>query len=158
MPGWFSGSTRRRNSSVFSCSARASWCRPSKTYVAATLFIASPRTERVKSHVQPTATIVSNLCPDGSPAAHVAETPASSPSAQEHLGDAQGHRTCWQDCALRCLQKNVSNHTSNQQPQSYQTYVRMVLRQCTSLILQNSFMYHNRFVVPPLIKKNSCQS
>ena len=43
--------------------------------------------------VKSTDTIPSNLCPDGSPAAHVSETPASSLPAPEHLGAAQVHCT-----------------------------------------------------------------
>ena len=48
MCGWLSGSTRRRNSSVFSIITRASWCRPRAEYVLARLPIASPRAESVK--------------------------------------------------------------------------------------------------------------
>jgi hypothetical protein len=97
--GWFSGSTRRRNSSVFSCSTRASRCRPSALKVAARLFIAAPLTEGVKSHVKSTNTITSHLCPDGFPAAHAAETRAPSRTAPEHLGAARVHRKCRQDCS-----------------------------------------------------------
>ena len=47
MCGWLSGSTRRRNSSVFSPITRASWCRPRAEYVAARLLIAAPRAESI---------------------------------------------------------------------------------------------------------------
>ena len=45
--GWFTGNTRRKNSSVFSSNTRASWCRPSLLYVAERSFIVAPETERV---------------------------------------------------------------------------------------------------------------
>jgi hypothetical protein len=46
MSGWFSGSMRRRNSSVLSSITRASSCRPSAEYVAARLPIALPRAQQ----------------------------------------------------------------------------------------------------------------
>jgi hypothetical protein len=56
MFGWFSGSTRRMNSSVFSCCARASWCRPRAEYVLARLHIAAPRAERVILNINESTT------------------------------------------------------------------------------------------------------
>jgi hypothetical protein len=111
MSGWFSGNTRRRNSSVFSRKTRASWCRPSALYVTARLCIAVPRTERVKSRTSNQQTQSSHLCPDGSLATYVDKTRASSLAEPEHLGAAQVDCTNWQDCSLRRLEQNVSNRT-----------------------------------------------
>ncbi len=70
-----------------------------------------------------THTITSHICPDDSPAARVAETPASSLAAPEHLGAAQVFGTWWQDCPLIGLQQNVSNHTSHQHTHNHVTHM-----------------------------------
>jgi hypothetical protein len=102
---------RSKNSSVFSFITRASWCRPRSEYVAVRLLIAVPRAENVNlSHqrVEPKDTeIASHLCQDGSPAARAAETQASSPSSQEHLGAAQVQSTWQPDCSLRRLEQET---------------------------------------------------
>jgi hypothetical protein len=147
--GWFSGKTRRRNSSVFSSSTRASWYRPSAKYVEARLPIEMPRTERVIPHVNSTNTIPSHQYPDESLAKHVAETGASSLAAPERLGTAQVHGMWRQDSSLRRLEQNVSNRKSIQQTQFFHTCVRMVLRQNTSMQFERLLLQHQSVLVSP---------
>ena len=107
MSGWFSGRTRRLNSSSLSCKASASACLPRATYVAARLLMAlparhnnetSPRNQQIKSHASHHSTQASYLCQDGSQAASYDCAPARFHPTQPHPYIFQVHGTSQQDC------------------------------------------------------------
>ncbi len=80
--------------------------------------IACSRERQPKPSPQPKDhNITSHLCPDGSPAAHAAETQASSLASQELLGAAQVQSTRWRHCALHCLEQRASTSASTKQKQ-----------------------------------------
>ena len=111
----------------------------------------------VRTPAQQKTQITLNLYAGGLQAAHACETRATPRAEQGHLEVAREPNTCWPDCPSLGLEQNVSKRRQpraiNQQIQQTRvkfcrTYAWMVLRQHTSIELENSFFQCQSIVMP----------
>jgi hypothetical protein len=150
--GWFSGNARRQNPSVFSFNTRASRCRPSSPYVIARLPIAPPESERVNDfNVTPQLNSSNSIAPISGWFSGKTRCKNSSVlsrnSRASWCSPSSPYVTAREFIALPGTERdNVKK--SNQQTQSYHTYVRMVLRQHTTQKLKRLLLQRQSILMP----------